>query len=412
MLLLGRSRRPARFDFGSSMADIVSSRSTIAYDFNSEGVLSQFAINEPIRCYDPVTLALLGLRIEKSRTNSIRNNTMVGAGAGSPGTVPTNWSISTSAGGLTRTLATETVDGIECLTVTYAGTPDASSTINFLHEPSTQIAGANAQVWTYSFFAQLTAGSWANTTPNILVSERDGAGNFLAGSTVGFTPTGAPLRGQRFSLTRTFNNVGTTVAQSDFRITIAAGLPINFTLRIGLPQFEQGEDMTTPIKTSTVAVVRGTGQALLPLAPFVQHATWVVEGRTPHAFPAVSTAALNMSGPSGASAKCLIYNSAGAITAFVDDDVAGTQANVNLGTVNPNTSFKVAARFMPNDVAGSLNGGAVVKDTSAIIPNDDLTAQFLIGRFTLSTRQFNGPIKAITLYPRALSDAELQAVST
>jgi len=43
------------------------------------------------------------LLLEPQRTNSIRNSTMVGAVAGNPGTLPTNWNVS-GAVGLTRTI--------------------------------------------------------------------------------------------------------------------------------------------------------------------------------------------------------------------------------------------------------------------------------------------------------------------
>lgn len=42
--------------------------------------------------------APLGLLVEPQRTNSIRNNSMQGAVAGTPGTPPTNWTMGTANG--------------------------------------------------------------------------------------------------------------------------------------------------------------------------------------------------------------------------------------------------------------------------------------------------------------------------
>ena len=57
-------------------------RASTATYFDSAGTLQTAAINAPRFDYNPSTLAARGLLIEEQRTNSIRNNTMVGAVAG------------------------------------------------------------------------------------------------------------------------------------------------------------------------------------------------------------------------------------------------------------------------------------------------------------------------------------------
>lgn len=67
--------------------------------------------------YNPSTLALMGLLCEAATTNEVRNNTMQSAAAGTPGTMPTNWT--TTAAGLAA--------GITVDVYVYNSDPTASS---------------------------------------------------------------------------------------------------------------------------------------------------------------------------------------------------------------------------------------------------------------------------------------------
>jgi len=86
-----------------NFSDIITfTRASTATYFDSAGVLQSAAIDAPRFDYNPSTLVAQGLLIEEARTNSIRNNTMVGAAAGTPGTNPTNWIVGTPVDGLTK----------------------------------------------------------------------------------------------------------------------------------------------------------------------------------------------------------------------------------------------------------------------------------------------------------------------
>jgi len=70
--------------------------------------------------------------------------------------------------------------------------------------------------------------------------------------------------------------------------------------------------------------------------------------------------------------------------------------------------FKTSGSYKVNDFATSLNGAAVVTDTSGILPvNERLT----IGASNTSALHLNGYIKRLTYYPQALTSANLQAVT-
>src|SRR5678816_4391057 len=70
---------------------ITFTRASTGTYFDSAGVMQTAALNAPRWDYNPATLQLRGLLLEDTRTNNLRNSTMVGATPGTPGTYPTNW---------------------------------------------------------------------------------------------------------------------------------------------------------------------------------------------------------------------------------------------------------------------------------------------------------------------------------
>lgn len=71
---------------------------------------------------------------------------------------------------------------------------------------------------------------------------------------------------------------------------------------------------------------------------------------------------------------------------------------------------KAIITYRVNDFAASVNGGAVSTDTSGSIPVVD---RLLIGSFnTVGANNLNGHIQQIVYYPRRLSNAQLQALTS
>ena len=187
-----------------------------------------------------------------ARTNSIRNNTMAGAAAGTPGTLPTNWSF--VASGLSATVVdVGVVDGLPYIDVQISGTTGATSS-NLFFDTITGIAATNGQTFTLSFYTQLIGGSFTNVTSrSVNANAYNASSGFISGGVTSGTVTNSPI-GQA-TLVRTSRPLtGANAALAYMRPSIAfahsSGVAVDFTLRIAAPQFELGGGATSPIRTS------------------------------------------------------------------------------------------------------------------------------------------------------------------
>jgi hypothetical protein len=83
------------------------------------------------------------------------------------------------------------------------------------------------------------------------------------------------------------------------------------------------------------------------------------------------------------------------------------QANVNGGTVTANQRTRVAVRINANDFAISINGGAVVTDTSGTLPTVD---RLMLGR-TQAGEYLNSTLARVTGWTQLLPDSTLQSLA-
>lgn len=193
------------------------------------------------------------LLLEPQRTNSIRNSSMVGAVAGSPGTLPTNW-LNLVTAGLTTSIAGVGIEnGLPYVDIRFNGTANATS-IRVDFDGATAIAALNAQVWTQSIYAKIISAPNPALSYVLQMLERTSAGGYVTEGTQFFTPTTSL---QRFAFTRTLNG-GATVAnvQPCITINLTNGAAYDFTIRIAAPQMERGAYATTWIPTTTTSVTR------------------------------------------------------------------------------------------------------------------------------------------------------------
>ena len=102
-------------------------RASTAWAFNSSGVLTSYTTDTPRFDYGLASTTLNGLLIEESRTNSLRNNSGTGGVVGTPGTLPTNWTVVAGGGLTTNGVAIGTEYGNPYTDVQSDGTTNNSS---------------------------------------------------------------------------------------------------------------------------------------------------------------------------------------------------------------------------------------------------------------------------------------------
>lgn len=190
------------------------------------------------------------LLLEPQRTNSIRNSTMVGSVAGSPGTLPTNWTPLANA--LTQTVVgLGTENGLQYIDLRYNGiSTNIQQTIAV--EGLLNIAATTGQTWSFSTYVKLISGTFNSL--QLQLTERSSGGGFVTVNAQTISPTSSL---NRFAFTQTLNGGATTIAvQPNYRIGLTIGATYDFTIRIAAPQMELGAYATTWVPTTTAAVTR------------------------------------------------------------------------------------------------------------------------------------------------------------
>ena len=398
------------FDFlrGSLDSRITFTRASAGTNFNSAGALVTAATDAPRFDYNPSTLIARGLLIEEARTNSLRNNTMVGASAGTPGTRPTNWQTNGAGlGTLTQTISNvTTTNGISTFDVRLSGTTSTVS-YGFRWETDTQIAASNGQVWANSFYVAKVAGATTNITSiNSYIEERTGAGGFITsgnGSDLASSLTTTLTRAEQV---RTLSGGGTVaVVNGGFLLLFSSGVAIDITLRIGMPQLELGAFATSVISTSTVAVTRAADVASITGANFTSF--WNATQGTILANVEKSSAsavgyAFVVSDGTGSNRQRVFLNTDSnqyaTVTTGGVEQLTGT--NLNLGSWAVNTAKKVVIAYQSNNFAGTSGGAAPATDSTVNLPTVD---RLYLGQNENGTGSYlNGWISSLSYYPVAM----------
>jgi hypothetical protein len=336
---------------------------------------------------------------------------MQGAVAGTPGTAPTNWLVDTTGGVFTRTISgPSTESGITYIDIQVQAS--AGGTFVIRPEPGTQVAASVGQVWANTAYVKLAAGSLTNAACSIRIRENDSGGSILSEGTVNFTPTSAGLATQRVSITRTLASA--TVAFIQPRIEIIFSGAGDLTLRIGLPQLEQGAFATSVIPTTTTALTRNADVASMTGTNF---SSWynASEGT-------LFTSAAGVANVSGATRRYAEINDSGSLeriivgysgttsTRLLVQDGGATQADIAVTTPSVENVIKMAAVYKTNDFQQASNGNLGLADTSGTLPTVD--RMFIGSADGLTANTFlNGTIQRIAYYPVRVTDAQLQALT-
>ena len=392
---------------------ITFTRASTATYLDSAGVLQSAAVDTPRLDYNPSTLAAQGLLIEEARTNSIRNNTMQGAVAGTPGTAPTNWtrSASPTSGISSEIVGTSTETGISYIDIRFTGTATATFSFNTNFETTTQVAASPSQTWAVSTYVKLTAGVLNGANISFTVGEYSSVPAFLRNNFSSVTtPTSAGLATQRASYSFT-TGASTASIQPQISANFTNGLTYDFTLRIGLPQLELGAFATSVIPTTTTALTRSADVASVnTLSPWFNSAAGTLYteflvpqiGRSGRLFAVDDGSITNMIDGTIGAANAVAIES---VAAGVYGGFAGT-AN----TITANTTQKSAFTFSTSASETACLNAGTVGTNNITLPSASLT-RLLLGQQGNSASTLCGYLRRLTFYPRQLSNAELQSIT-
>jgi hypothetical protein len=348
------------------------------------------------------TLSSCGrLLLEPQRTNSIRNSSMVGAVAGSPGTIPTNWTQS-GGGGLTTTISLGTESGLPYVDIRYNGTA-TQTFIELRFEGTTAIAALTAQTWTASSYLKAISGTIP--TSQLTIIERTAAGGFITQGSTLSTPTSTL---QRFTLTRTLSG-GATVAfvQPLILFSLTIGATYDFTIRIAAPQMELGAYATTWVPTTTAAVTRIADAAS---KTGVSSLIGQTEGTVflDLNYQAITGLSMFISIRPNSTNKIEVYRDGTSIFG----DVLGNNVSVVLSRVaNPAGQYKIALAYKSGQTALYINGTSVGTSTTAFsfaVSMADLFLNLRSGPTFVEQTFYN----QAALFPTRLTNAQLAQLTT
>jgi hypothetical protein len=393
---------------------ITFTRASNATYFDATGTLQTATTDVPRFDYDPSTLTAQGFLIEESRTNSIRNNTGVGAVAGTPGTNPTNWIVSTTADSLTKEIVgSGTSNGIAYVDIRWSGTSGAGATTTLAaFEANAQIAALNAQTWAGSAFIALVGGTLTNVSLlELRIRYNDSGGTILQQAGISLASATATM--QRFSTAQTATNASTAFVNLGVIADFTNSSAVDFTLRIGLPQLEQGAFATSVIPTTTAAVTRAADVASVnTLSPWYNaaegtlYAEFVWEGLKSVAGQRIVSIDDGTNNNYWSSLATSVNGMQGVV------QISGTPEATNntpATTYNANTLYKQALALELNNSVSAVNGTVGTPDTSVTVPQGLTTLRLGASSAGATSALW---LRRITYYPRRLSNSELQAITT
>lgn len=251
------------FDFGAdafTINDQLSSASALTYSRTGGDLYVRDSAGDFTAFTDAdLPYTDLGIVVETACENHIRN----ALAAGTSNLIPTNWAESgnLSGTGITRSFSRATINGVDCLVLTLAGTATSNNGYSIRFESNTQIVVAQGETWTGSSYAAIQSGSLTgiNQMRFEMREANDGGSNLgqFYGDDIRAAMTGAL---QRFEFARAMAGATTTRCNIGLNFGWLNGAVINIAVAFALPQMEERASASVPKIGST-----GAASLTLPL---------------------------------------------------------------------------------------------------------------------------------------------------
>lgn len=379
------------------------SRASTATRINAAGLVAGVAMDAPRFDHDPLTGLCRGLLIEGPGANAVVFSEALDNAA---------W---------TKTRAGITADA--------ATAPDGAATADKLVEDAT---AANSHYVARSM--AFTAGVTYTISWHVQMRERTACQvNFPAAfvpANASFdlqtglaTPGGSALAARMEALPDGWWRVSVTGTA----IATGSGLVVCF-LRLGATstytgdgasglcvwgaQLEEGTYPTSYLPTAAASQVRAADLCTANLADMgfnPREGTLFVDARMAAGLPVTAAVACQIdSGATESSRIRFVVTSTGLLSTVVALSEA-SQCNFPLRTLSARSEFKAALSWRQNDFKAACNGGSVFTSASGSLPADLTTLR--IGSNISASYAWNGVIRHLAYFPRALSSEQLQAIT-
>lgn len=378
--------------------------------FNSAGLLTTANANVARFDYDPATLAPRGLLIEEARTNTLlQSRDMTQAAWVKTDVTPTRNQVGIDGVANTATLLTEGSAGTaqtqqSGAAVTAGATITASAALKKSGHGFVMLVASETTVvdGAYAIF-DLTNGLVSATTL------------FGAGSAASASITNLGGGWYRCSVTCIPNGAYTVPL---LRIRSAISLANNTrvsgaTYIVDCAQLEVGAFATSIIPTTTTTLTRNADDVSIttvtpwfnaPAGAFVSSFYRPVSTTTNNTIFRIDDGTANnrhMEWIAASGAVAALHSLTGSLT------TGPTTAN----TVTLSATNKAAYTYDASGVTVCLNAGTVPADNTLNIPTGATLTRLLIGANSTSN-YLNGHMRSLSYYPRRLSNAELQAITS
>lgn len=381
---------------------ITFTRSTTATYYDQSGVLSTAAIDAPRFDYDPATLAPLGLLIEEQRANLLTYSEVFSDAA---------W---------TKTNSSITANTIIAPDGALTGDKLVEDTATGSHSLVRSVSFVSGTAYSLTFYAKASERNRVNLQfPSTAFTSALNVNFDLLNGTIISTPAAATA-----SIVNVGNGWYRCQASASATATITANVTVIRLIQSGTntsytgdgvsgifiwgAQLEVGAFPTSYIPTVASQVTRAADNASLTGTNF---SSWfnATEGTLFAQYSAVASGIRTINALNDGTANESIRLRTNATNPlFTVTDGGVDQADIDAGTVASNIVYKFAGAYAADNFAASISGGAAVTDTSGTLPTVD---RAMLGN-SAASNYLNGHIRQIVYYPRRLSNAELQGITS